>query len=54
VPGLNAPNGCLVVNRVRHGAYPLNAVGAVQAQKDLTGKITSSFRVQSLAIWALA
>src|SRR3954470_21648362 len=34
--------------------YPLNAVGAVQAQKDQTGNITSSFRVQRLAIWALA
>jgi len=44
----------LVVNRVRHGVYPLNAVGAVQAQKDQTGNITSSFRVQPLAIWALA
>src|ERR1041385_7479198 len=54
VPGLNAPNGCLVVNRVRHGVYPLNAVGAVQAQKDQTCNITSSFRVHPLAIWALA
>ena len=44
----------LVVNRVRHGDYPLNAVGAVQAQKDQTCNITSSFRVQPLAIWALA
>ena len=33
---------------------PSDAVGAVQAQKDLTDKITSSFRVQPLAIWALA
>src|SRR3954463_1952636 len=33
---------------------PSNAVGAVQAQKDQTCNITSSFRVQSLAIWALA
>ena len=55
VPGLNAPNGLiLVVNRVRHGVYPLNAVGAVQAQKDRTDSVTSSFHVQPFAIWALA
>src|SRR4051812_38024889 len=33
---------------------PSDAVGAVQDQKDQTCKITSSFRVQPLAIWALA
>src|SRR3954465_5171881 len=33
---------------------PSQAVGAVQAQKDQTCNITSSFRVQPLAIWALA
>ena len=44
----------LVENRVRHGVYPLNAVGAVQAQKDRTDSVTSSFHVQPLAIWALA
>ena len=54
-PGLNASRMVvLVVNRVRHGVYPLNAVGAVQAQKDLTDSVTSSFHVQPLAIWALA
>ena len=45
-PGLNDSRMVvLVVNRVRHGVYPLNAVGAVQAQKDQTCCITSSFRV---------
>ena len=39
---------------MRHGFYPLNVVGAVQHQKDQTCNITSSFRVQPLAIWALA
>ena len=54
-PGLNASRMVvLVVNRVRHGEYPLNAVGAVQAQKDRTDSVTSSFHVQPLAIWALA
>ena len=48
------PMVVLVVNRVRHGVYPLDAVGAVQAQTDQTGNITSSFRVLPLAIWALA
>src|ERR1041385_8294825 len=33
---------------------PSHAVGAVQAQKDQTCNITSSFRVQPLAIWARA
>src|ERR1041385_1669994 len=33
---------------------PSHAVGAVQAQKDQTCNITSSFRVQPPAIWALA
>ena len=31
-----------------------HAVDAIQAQKDQTCNITSSFRVQPLAIWALA
>ena len=54
-PGLNASRMVvLVVNRVRHGVYPLNAVGVVQAQKDRTDSVTSSFHVQPLAIWALA
>ena len=44
----------LVVNRVRHGVYPLNAVGAIHAQKDRTDSVTSSFHVQPLVIWALA
>ena len=30
------------------------SVGAVQAQKDRTDLVTSSFHVQPLAIWALA
>ena len=33
---------------------PSHTVGAVQAQKDQIGNINSSFRVQALAIWALA
>ena len=54
-PGLNASRMVvLVVNRVRHGVHPLNAVGAVQAQKDQTESVTSSFHVQPLVIWALA
>ena len=54
-PGLNASRMVvLVVNRVRHGVYPMNAVGTVQAQKDRTDSVTSSFHVQPLAIWALA
>ena len=44
----------MVVNRVASWCYPMNDVGAVQAQKDQTCNITSSFRVQPLAIWALA
>ena len=48
------PMVVMVVNQVRHGVYPLNAVGAVQAQKDRTDSVTSSFHVQPLAIWALA
>ena len=54
-PGLNASRMVvLVVNRVHHGVYPLNAVGTVQAQNDWTDSVTSSFHVQPLAIWALA
>ena len=54
-PGLNASRMVvLVVNRVRHGVYPLNAVGVVQAPKDRTELVSNSFYVQPLAIWALA
>ena len=54
VLGLNAPNGCYGGESGASWCYPLNAVGAVQAQKDQTCNITSSFRVQPLAICALA
>ena len=54
VLGLNAPNGCYGGEPVASWCYPLDVVGAVQAQKDQTGNITSSFRVDPLAIWALA
>src|ERR1041384_2696744 len=54
VPGLNAPNGCFGGEPGASWRVPSDAVGAVQAQKDQTCNITSSFRVQALAIWALA
>src|SRR3954464_1461256 len=47
------PNGCYGDESGASWCYPLNAVGAVQAHKDQTDNITSSFRVQPLAIWAL-
>src|ERR1041385_6841271 len=54
MPGVNAPNGLFGGEPGASWRVPSHAVGAVQAQKDQTCNITSSFRVQPLAIWALA